>query len=266
MAISRARVEGPVHEELERAHRQQPVRIREDVTRAVTAFDRLVQQVPRDHARDPGRRGAAARPVRDRVRVLVVDDLRHPARGRRGHRFGHPLVLDVDRGRRELGRRAHAVVLQQHTRRVVAADQLQRRRAQPQRVQVRAEQRHRPAGQRPLEQVLVRPVRPERVAEPGAHDQFRLPRRRRQQVRQQQLDRLTRRPRRFERDPAAEGRPLHQVDVRVDETGQQRAPVPVDDPRGEPGRSRLGDRRDAAVVHPDVRELPAESRPHPAQQ
>src|SRR5204863_147595 len=72
--------------------------------------------------------------------------------------------------------------------------------------------------------------------------------------------------RRVEGDPAAGCRPLHEVDVRVDQPRQQRATVPVDDPRREALRTRLGDRRDPAVVHPDVGGFAAETRPHPAQQ
>ena len=85
-------------------------------------------------------------------------------------------------------------------------------------------------------------------------------------MREKKFHRFGRRRGRFEGDPAAESGPLHHVDVRVDQTGQQRASVPVDHSRRETVRSGRGDRGDQAVVDPDVREFAAQARPHPAEQ
>lgn len=55
--------------------------------------------------------------------------------------------------------------------------------------------------------------------------------------------------------------------MRVDKPGQERAAVPVEHPRGEPGSSaRFLDSRHDAVTHPNVGERPPQPDPDAAEE
>ena len=106
---------------------------------------------------------ARRRQSRDGVGVLVVGDRGDAAGGRCLGGRQHPAVGDVGRRRGQGGGERHALVLDEHAGRVVDVDEPHGRRAEPQRVQVVAEQGDRLVGQRAVQQRLVWTVRPQRA-------------------------------------------------------------------------------------------------------
>ena len=188
-----------------------------------------VEHGARDDAPDPGRRRAdrePAGPVGDGVGVLVVGDRGDTAGGGRVGGVEHPPVGLGGVGRGQLSGDRHGGLLDEHARRVFAADQGECLGVEPHGVQVVAEHRDRPGGEGAVEQILVRRHPPERLVVVRAGEQPGVPGR---PLRgDEQFDRVRGGPGPRDRDPLPDAGPLQHVDVRVDEAGQQRAAAPVD--------------------------------------
>ena len=171
VAAGRAGVERAVGDDLERPHRQQSAGARHDVAAAQTAGDRPVRAVQRlrphrrHHPQRVGAPGDPGGPGVELPRRLVVDDPDHAPRGRGPARVGAPAVehgggphVDHDRHPVPLADQPGGMV-----RHAVAGGG---GRVEPAAVQVRGHQHDRYGTGDRVEQVAVRRVGPQRVAEP----------------------------------------------------------------------------------------------------